>query len=88
MGIVGDDDGIGFWSAVSDRGGIDVADREGPNFEATRALLSKNFLYSYLAKKNRHEPLRKVRKQDVTSNVLLEFTIPLIFGKHRWRRVS
>lgn len=46
-----DDDGIGLWSAVSDRGGIDVADREGPNFEATRALLSKNFLYSYLAKK-------------------------------------
>lgn len=30
------------------RGGIDVADREGPSFDATRADLSMNFLYSYL----------------------------------------
>ncbi len=26
-----------------------MADREGPSFEATRADLSKNFLYSYFA---------------------------------------
>jgi hypothetical protein len=29
--------------------GIEVDDREGPSFDATRALLSMYFLYSYFA---------------------------------------
>lgn len=87
MGGVGDAEML--LSLGSDRGGMVDADREGPSLEATRACLSKNFLYSYLAT-NRFEPLCGGRKEasNVTSNVLFKFTVSLVFGKHRWRRVS
>ena len=36
----------------TDRGVTVAADREGPSFDAARALLSMNFLYSYFAAMN------------------------------------
>jgi hypothetical protein len=36
----------------TDRGVAVAADREGPSFDAARALLSRNFLYSYFAAMN------------------------------------
>ena len=36
----------------TDRGVAVAADREGPSFDAARALLSRNFLYSYFATMN------------------------------------
>lgn len=79
------DVGLGF------RGKIVEVDREGPNLEATKACLSKNFLYSYLARakcERWSNERNQITKSTRTSNVLLQFTISFILDQHQWRRVA
>lgn len=64
-------------------------DLEGPSFAATTPRLSKNFLYSYLAGRtpSEHRRLGGAWKVILTSNILLEVTIPFLFDHVRRRRV-